>query len=107
MPRSLAKLYETLDRLNLAQQQEVAQWLQHQIQQQQQSLKQANIPVKSGREVVEQQGSYRLELVKCGKQACRCATGKLHGPYWYKYWREGEKVRCEYIGKRLPDNTNL
>ena len=58
-----------------------------------------------GREVVEQQqvgrAVYQLELIKCGKTNCRCASGKLHGPYWYGYRRENGKLKSWYIGKRL------
>jgi len=46
--------------------------------------------------------TYRLELVRCGRKSCKCAEGKLHGPYWYAYWSEGGKTRSQYIGKRLP-----
>jgi hypothetical protein len=46
--------------------------------------------------------TYRLELVRCGKQSCRCAKGELHGPYWYAYWSEIGKTRSRYIGKHLP-----
>ncbi|MBD0335443.1 MAG: hypothetical protein ICV62_08140 [Cyanobacteria bacterium Co-bin13] len=42
-----------------------------------------------------------LEGVKCGKENCRCASGKLHGPYWYEYWREGSRVRKRYHGKQI------
>lgn len=46
--------------------------------------------------------TYRLELVSCGKERCKCVEGKLHGPYWYTYWSEGGKTRSQYVGKRLP-----
>ena len=46
--------------------------------------------------------TYRLERVRCGKQSCKCAEGKLHGPYWYAYWSEGGRTRSQYVGKRLP-----
>jgi len=26
--------------------------------------------------------TLRLELIQCGKEGCKCATGKGHGPYW-------------------------
>ncbi|MDQ1401805.1 MAG: hypothetical protein QOG03_121 [Actinomycetota bacterium] len=43
--------------------------------------------------------SFRQQAVKCGKPTCtRCP----HGPYWYAYWREGDRVRSRYIGKTLP-----
>lgn len=48
-------------------------------------------------------GSYVHQYTKCGKPTCRCAKGgKLHGPYWYFYWKEGGKTKCKYIGKDLP-----
>jgi hypothetical protein len=51
----------------------------------------------------QQGGTYRLELVSCGKPACtRCAEGPAHGPYWYRYYRRGKKVVSKYVGKTLP-----
>lgn len=47
------------------------------------------------------QKSYRSEMVRCGKKGCKCASGHLHGPYWYAYWTEKGKTRSQYIGKRL------
>jgi hypothetical protein len=60
----------------------------------------------AGREVVDvvrgRGCTYQQEYIKCGKRQCRCAKGgKGHGPYWYKYWREGERVRSKYVGKTL------
>jgi len=46
--------------------------------------------------------TYRSEMVRCGKQGCKCANGELHGPYWYAYWSEGGKTKSEYVGKHLP-----
>jgi hypothetical protein len=46
--------------------------------------------------------TYRLESVRCGKESCKCAEGKLHGPYWYAYWSEGGRTRSQYVGKDLP-----
>lgn len=70
-----------------------------------------SIPVKPGRELVEvsHQGArcYRLEKTRCGKKSCRCARGELHGPYWYAYYRENGRMRCEYIGKSLPELVSL
>ena len=39
---------------------------------------------------------YELRHVLCGKPRCR----KLHGPYWYAYWKRGGRVRTAYIGRR-------
>jgi hypothetical protein len=44
--------------------------------------------------------SYRQQHVRCGKAGC---TKCPHGPYWYAYWREGDKVRSRYVGKTLDD----
>jgi hypothetical protein len=46
--------------------------------------------------------TYRLESIRCGKETCKCARGKLHGPYWYSYARVKDKVKSQYIGKSLP-----
>ena len=46
--------------------------------------------------------TYRLETVKCGKDSC---TSCPHGPYWYAYYREGEKLRSRYIGRELPSDV--
>jgi hypothetical protein len=44
--------------------------------------------------------TLRLEFVTCG----RCP--RQHGPYWYAYWKDYRGVtRKQYIGKRLPDDT--
>ena len=51
----------------------------------------------------QQGGTYRLELVSCGKPNCtRCARAPRHGPYWYRYYRRGGKVVSKYVGKTLP-----
>ena len=50
--------------------------------------------------------TYRLEHVRCGSKKCRCASGDLHGPYWYAYWSEGGHTRSQYVGKKLPAKRN-
>jgi hypothetical protein len=42
-------------------------------------------------------GSLQPEFKACGKPGCRCAVGALHGPYWYRRWREGGRQRRRYI----------
>ena len=44
-------------------------------------------------------GTVVKEKVKCGDESCHCADGELHGPYLYRYFREGGKLKSEYIGK--------
>jgi hypothetical protein len=47
--------------------------------------------------------TYQLQYRKCGKPTCgTCKRGPGHGPYWYAYWREGNKLRSGYIGKTQP-----
>ena len=43
--------------------------------------------------------TYRLESVRCGKPNCGSCP---HGPYWYAYFREGNKLKSRYIGRELP-----
>jgi hypothetical protein len=56
------------------------------------------------REVVERQKvghiTYQLERVRCGKANCKCASGELHGPYWYGYFSEDGKTKSMYVGKQ-------
>ncbi len=42
-------------------------------------------------------GSLQPEWKRCGKQGCRCGSGELHGPYWYRRWREGGRQRKAYV----------
>ena len=42
-------------------------------------------------------GFLRAERIRCGKPACRCARGDLHGPYLYRRWREGGRQRRQYV----------
>ena len=45
-------------------------------------------------------GTVVLEKVTCGDETCKCMTeGKKHGPYLYRYYREGGKLTSEYLGK--------
>jgi hypothetical protein len=47
---------------------------------------------------------YIREGVKCGKPACKCTRGELHGPYWYSYQWSAASRRLikKYIGKQQP-----
>jgi len=42
-------------------------------------------------------GSLHTEWKRCGKPSCRCARGALHGPYWYRRWREDGRQRRQYV----------
>jgi hypothetical protein len=96
-------------KLPLEQQVALYDWLEQTIAQARQPIEEARIPVQSGREVVESRASgkitYRLEMVKCGKLDCRCASGQLHGPYWYAYHKQSGRLKSRYVGKELPEST--
>ena len=42
-------------------------------------------------------GAVCRQWVRCGKPNCRCAQGELHGPYWYRFWREGGCLHKKYV----------
>lgn len=37
------------------------------------------------------------QWVKCGRPDCRCARGSPHGPYFYRFYREGGRLRKRYV----------
>ena len=41
--------------------------------------------------------SLQPEWKRCGNPSCRCTRGHLHGPYWYRRWREDGKQRKQYV----------
>ena len=51
---------------------------------------------------------YLLEYVKCGRASSgkcrRCREGEFHGPYWYSYTWNGEKMVSKYHGKTRPES---
>jgi hypothetical protein len=46
--------------------------------------------------------TYYRQGRKCGKPGCRCTTGDLHGPYW---WRRDHAGKVTYLGTRLPPDV--
>ena len=56
------------------------------------------LPKTDGRD--ELPGVVLVEHKRCGKAGCRCAGGRpedLHGPYFYRYWRENGRLRKAYV----------
>ena len=80
------------------------EWLHEVINKAEESVRTGRIP--SRKQIVEERTvenkTYRLEEVRCGKEKCKCASGELHGPYWYSYMRVEGRVKSQYIGKKLP-----
>ena len=50
-------------------------------------------------------GSVCEQWKRCGTTGCRCAKGNLHGPYFYRFWRQGGRLRKEYVPKALFDQV--
>ena len=48
-------------------------------------------------EIEPLEGEVCPQLIRCGKSGCRCQFGRLHGPYHYRIWREGARVRKVYV----------
>ncbi len=46
--------------------------------------------------------SLRFEMVSCGDCKNCHAGGRVHGPYWYRYFRRKGKMVSEYVGKEVP-----
>jgi len=45
-------------------------------------------------------GTLVKEKVTCGDDSCACMLGGAkHGPYLYRYYREGGELTSEYVGK--------
>ena len=47
--------------------------------------------------------TYELQYRKCGCPGCKCHHGQPHGPYWYAYYRTGNKLKSQYIGKEKKE----
>jgi hypothetical protein len=45
------------------------------------------------------------QWIRCGRAGCRCAKGKLHGPYAYRFFRQGNRLRKEYVPKALAQKV--
>jgi hypothetical protein len=42
-------------------------------------------------------GTVCAQMVRCGKQNCKCARGELHGPYFYHFVRVGGVLVKRYV----------
>ena len=52
-------------------------------------------------------GAVCVQWKRCGKSACRCAAGKEHGPYFYRFFREAGRLRKAYVRKADLDRVRL
>ena len=46
-------------------------------------------------------------MVRCGKLNCKCQRGELHGPYYYRFWREDGKLRKQYVPRSQLEAIRL
>ncbi len=46
-------------------------------------------------------GAIVTKYIRCGRAGCHCNNpgDRGHGPYRYRVWREGSRVRTAYLGK--------
>lgn len=42
-------------------------------------------------------GTVHAQMIRCGRSNCRCTRGQLHGPYYYRFFREGDKLTKKYV----------
>jgi hypothetical protein len=101
---SLMQIKYAVRMLSLGQLRKLDEWL-HELIRNAEEAERVQKSLSRKRAVAEQTfdgRTYRLESIRCGKEMCKCARGKLHGPYWYSYTRVKDKVKSQYIGKKLP-----
>ncbi len=101
---NLIQIKHAVRLLSLGQLRKLDEWLHELIRRVEESAR-AEQPSSRKQTVTERtvdNKTYRLERIRCGKEKCKCARGKRHGPYWYSYTRVKDKVKSQYIGKNLP-----
>ncbi|HEY9404971.1 MAG TPA: DUF6788 family protein [Pyrinomonadaceae bacterium] len=100
----MIKIKQAVRKLSLAQLKRLDEWLHEVILKADESAQAERIPTR--KQIVDdhtvENKTYRLEVIRCGKETCKCARGKPHGPYWYSYTRVQGKIISQYVGKKLP-----
>lgn len=101
---SLTQIKHAVRLLSLGQLRKLDVWLHDLIRRAEEADRAAKPPsrMQTVAEQTIENRTYRLESTRCGKENCKCARGRLHGPYWYSYARVKDKVTSHYVGKRLP-----
>lgn len=100
-PPSLPKyLAEGLPKQNHETLRDIHGYVEELIEEQERAVDKEELPKDA--EIVEEESTERgtivTEMVKCGA-GCTCNEGKGHGPYRYRYFREGGQLISEYLGK--------
>lgn len=42
-------------------------------------------------------GTVHTQYIRCGRARCKCASGELHGPYYYRFFRAGGRLHKRYV----------
>jgi hypothetical protein len=106
---SLMQIKHAVRMLALDQLRKLDEWL-HELIRKAEEADRVEKPLSRKQIVAEQtleNKTYRLESIRCGKEKCKCARGKLHGPYWYSYARVKDRVTSQYVGKNLPKDIEI
>lgn len=60
-------------------------------------------PLPKPRRLTPLPGGVYAQYIRCTGRCAKCTDGAGHGPYWYRFYRVGGKVRKEYISaRRVP-----
>ena len=58
-------------------------------------------------ETLPKKGALCAQWKRCGRPTCRCARGRLHGPYHCLFWREGGRLRKRYVRRADVDSLRV
>ena len=102
-PQSLPKyLAEGLPKQDSETLSETREYLEELIDWSQRPIEEADLPedAQPVEDTSETHGTVVEEMVTCGDETCACMSdGEKHGPYLYRYYREGGTLTSEYLGK--------
>jgi hypothetical protein len=45
-------------------------------------------------------GAVCRQMVRCGRENCKCSKGELHGPFHYRFYYVAGKLRKKYVRKQ-------
>ena len=45
-------------------------------------------------------GAVCPQMIRCGRENCRCSRGELHGPFHYRFYYSAGKPRKKYVRKQ-------
>ena len=57
------------------------------------------------RKITPLRGGLVREMIRCGRANCKCASGSLHGPYYYRVWMARGRRFKAYVRKADLEQT--